>query len=140
MSEFRDSSYHNNNGRRMIVFEMEDYYPWEELKYSNVDICRAFLKLCVVEDPIWEKITYELEEPFHNSHVDKCMCCQVQHITEENVYSLRNEMQKMHKSINNDLKVLIMVIKDIARVFLQDHNKEGIEKDNQRSNRLFGSI
>ncbi|GJZ55579.1 hypothetical protein Tco_0610772 [Tanacetum coccineum] len=74
MSAFGDSSFHNNNGRRMMAPEMEDYYSWEGLKNSNVDICRAFLKLCVVEDPIWEKITYELQEPFHNIYVDECVC------------------------------------------------------------------
>ncbi|GJY64230.1 hypothetical protein Tco_0465690 [Tanacetum coccineum] len=66
MSNFKDSSFHNNNGRRMMSPKMKDYYSWEELKSSNVDVCQAFLKLCIVEDPIWEKITYELEEPFCN--------------------------------------------------------------------------
>ncbi|GKB47714.1 hypothetical protein Tco_0898467 [Tanacetum coccineum] len=108
----------------MMSPEMEDYYPWEELKSSNVDICRAFLKLCIVEDPIWEKITYELEEPFRNTHVDECMWCQVQHIMEENVYALRKEMREIHASINNDLKVLTAVVEDIGRVFLQDQNEE----------------
>ncbi|GJS60834.1 hypothetical protein Tco_0655618 [Tanacetum coccineum] len=67
MSNFEDSSFHNNNGRRMMSPEMEDYYHWEEIRSSNIDICRAFLKLCVVEDPIWEKITCELEEPFFST-------------------------------------------------------------------------
>ncbi|GKB15737.1 hypothetical protein Tco_0849660 [Tanacetum coccineum] len=36
------------------------------------NICRAFIKLCVVKDSIWEKITCELEEPYCNTHVDEC--------------------------------------------------------------------
>ncbi|GKD81036.1 hypothetical protein Tco_1347875, partial [Tanacetum coccineum] len=118
MSNFEDSSFHNNNGRRIMSFEIVNYYPWEEIKSSNIDICRAFLKLCVAEDPIWEKITCELEEPFHNTHVDECVCCQVQHMMEENVYALRKEMQKIHASINNDLKGSIAVVDDIARLDL----------------------
>ncbi|GJU44186.1 reverse transcriptase domain-containing protein [Tanacetum coccineum] len=116
MSNFEDSSFHNNNGRRIMSFEIVNYYPWEEIKSSNIDICRAFLKLCVAEDPIWEKITCELEEPFHNTHVDECVCCQVQHMMEENVYALRKEMQEIHASINNDLKGSIAVVDDIARI------------------------
>ncbi|GJT70779.1 integrase, catalytic region, zinc finger, CCHC-type containing protein [Tanacetum coccineum] len=87
---------------------------------SNVDICQVFLKLCIDEDPIWEKITYELEEPFRNTHVDECVCCQVQHIMKDNVYALRKEMREIHAAINNDLKVLTAVVEDNARVFLQD--------------------
>ncbi|GJV92953.1 hypothetical protein Tco_1540766 [Tanacetum coccineum] len=124
LSNFEDSSFHNNNGIRMMSPDMEDYYPWEEIKSSNIDICRAFLKLCVVEDPIWEKITCELEEPFRNTHIDECVCCQVQHMTEENVYALRKEMRDIHASINTDLKVLTAVVEDIARVCFHDNNEE----------------
>ncbi|GJU61983.1 hypothetical protein Tco_1243818 [Tanacetum coccineum] len=55
----------------MRTLEEKDCYPWEELKNSNVDIYRAFLKLCMVKDPIWEKITREIKEPFRNTHVDE---------------------------------------------------------------------
>ncbi|GKB25084.1 hypothetical protein Tco_0864485 [Tanacetum coccineum] len=108
----------------MMTPEEEDYYPWEELKSGNVDICRAFLKLCMVEDPIWEKITRELKEPLCNTHVDEYVGFQVQHMTEDNVYALREEMREIHASINNDLKVLTAIVEDITKVFLQDQNKE----------------
>ncbi|GJT96504.1 hypothetical protein Tco_1092022 [Tanacetum coccineum] len=110
--------------RRMMSPEIEDYYLWEEIKSGNVDFCRAFLKLCVVEDLIWEKITCELEKPFRNTHVDECVCCQVQHITKENVYAFHKEMREIHVSIIDDLKVLTAVVEDIARVLLQDNNEE----------------
>ncbi|GJW16215.1 hypothetical protein Tco_0020348 [Tanacetum coccineum] len=89
---------------------------------------RAFLKLCIVEDPIWDKISHKLEEILRNTHVDECVYCQVQHMTKENVHALRKEMREIHVSINNDLKVLTAVIEDIPRVFLQDPNGERIEK------------
>ncbi|GJR43144.1 hypothetical protein Tco_1311247 [Tanacetum coccineum] len=104
--------------------EEEAYYPWEQHRSSDIDICRAFIKLCIVEDPIWEKISCELEEPICSTHVDECVCCQVQHMTEESMYALRKEMREIHTLINNDLKVLTAIIKDIARVFLQDINEE----------------
>ncbi|GKE53378.1 hypothetical protein Tco_1488534 [Tanacetum coccineum] len=72
MSEFGDSSFHNNSGRRTMTPEEEEFYPWEQLKSSDVDICREFLKLCIVEDPIWDKISRKLEEPLRNIHVDYC--------------------------------------------------------------------
>nr|GEU52657.1 hypothetical protein [Tanacetum cinerariifolium] len=50
--------------------EEEASYPWEQHSGGDIDICRAFLKLCIVEDPIWEKITHELEEPIRSTHVD----------------------------------------------------------------------
>ncbi|GKE22766.1 hypothetical protein Tco_1434278 [Tanacetum coccineum] len=124
MSNFEDSSYHNNSGRRIMSPEMEDYYTWEEIKSSNINICRAFLKLCVVEDPISEKITCELKEPFRNTYVDECVCCQVQRMTKEKVYALRKDMLEIHASINNDLKVSTTVVEDIARVFLQENDEE----------------
>ncbi|GKD97650.1 hypothetical protein Tco_1381547 [Tanacetum coccineum] len=86
MSEFGDSSFHKNFGRRMMTLEQEELYPWEQLKSSDVDI--------------------------------------LQHMTEENVHALRMEMREIHASINNDLKVLTVVIEDIAKVFLQDQNEE----------------
>nr|GEW67159.1 hypothetical protein [Tanacetum cinerariifolium] len=63
MSEFGDSSCHENTKRRMVTPEDEDSYPWEELKSSDVDVCRTFLMFYIVEDPIWKKISCELEEP-----------------------------------------------------------------------------
>ncbi|GKA79983.1 hypothetical protein Tco_0786579 [Tanacetum coccineum] len=95
MSEFRDSSYHKNARQRMMTLEEEESYPWEQLKSSYVDVCRAFLKLCIVEDPIWEKIYCELEEPI-----------------------------QIHTFINNDLKVLTVVIEDIARGEKESKAKE----------------
>ncbi|GKC94214.1 hypothetical protein Tco_1159656 [Tanacetum coccineum] len=124
MSEFGDSSFHNNSRRRMMTPEQEEFYPWEQLKSSDVDICRVFLKLCIVKDPTWDKISRNLEEPLRNTYVDECVCCQVQHMMEENVHPLCTEMREIHASINNDLKVLTAVIKDIAKVFLKDQNEE----------------
>ncbi|GJZ86911.1 hypothetical protein Tco_0658521 [Tanacetum coccineum] len=85
---------------------------------------KAFIKLCIVEDPIWEKISCELKEPIHSAHVDECECCQVQHMTKESMYALRKEMREIHTLIKNNLKVLTAVVEDIARVFLQDINEE----------------
>nr|GEY46204.1 hypothetical protein [Tanacetum cinerariifolium] len=124
MSKFGDSLYHYNTRRRTTSQEEEASYLWEIHNSSDIDICRAFLKLCIVEDPIWEKISRELEKPTLSTHVDECVCCQVHHITEEILYSLCKEMQEIHININNDLKVLTMIIEDSARVFLQDTNEE----------------
>ncbi|GJX23753.1 putative ribonuclease H-like domain-containing protein [Tanacetum coccineum] len=113
MNNFEDSSFHNNPGKRMMSPEEEDYYHWEEIRSSNVNICRAFLKLCVVEDLIWEKITCELEEPSHNTHVDECVSCQIQQTMEENVYALRKELRDIHallglKRLYGFLKLLLL--------------------------------
>ncbi|GJS66952.1 hypothetical protein Tco_0681516 [Tanacetum coccineum] len=124
MSEFRDSSYHENTRRRILTPKEEASYPWEQHRSSDIDICRAFIKLCIVEDPIWEKISCELEEPIHSAHVDECECCQVQHMTKKSMYALRKEMREIHTLIKNNLKVLTAVVEDIARVFLQDINEE----------------
>ncbi|GJZ57579.1 hypothetical protein Tco_0613073 [Tanacetum coccineum] len=113
-----------HGGPRMMTPEEEESYSWEQLNSSDVDVCRAFLKLCIVEDPIWEKISCELEEPISNAHFDECVCCQVQQMTEENMYALRKEIGEIHTIINNDLKVLNAVIEDIARVLLQDIKEE----------------
>nr|GEV13287.1 mini-chromosome maintenance complex protein 4 [Tanacetum cinerariifolium] len=90
----------------------------------NERILRVFLKLCIIKDPIWEKISCKLEEPICNPYVDECVCCQIQQMMEENMYSLRKEMREIHTFINNDLKVLTVVIEDIARVLPQDINEE----------------
>ncbi|GJS78636.1 hypothetical protein Tco_0728517 [Tanacetum coccineum] len=114
MSDFKDSSFHNNTERRIITTEEEDYYLWDQLKSSNVDIYRPFLNLCIVEDPIWDKIFHKLKEPLRHTHVDECVCCQLQHMTEKNVHALCKEMREIHASINNDLKVLTAIIEEIA--------------------------
>nr|GEV52692.1 hypothetical protein [Tanacetum cinerariifolium] len=107
-----------------MTLEEEASYPWEQHSSGDIDICRAFLKLCIFKDPIWEKIYCELEETIRNTYVDECMCCQVQHMTKESMYALRKEMREIHTLINNDLKVLTVVVEDITRVFLQDINEE----------------
>ncbi|GJW33083.1 hypothetical protein Tco_0053115 [Tanacetum coccineum] len=94
------------------------------IKCSNIDVSKTFLKLCIVEDRIWDKISCKLEEPSHDIHVDECICFQVQHMTKDYVYALCKNLQEIHASINNDLKVLTAVVEDIARVFLQDNNEE----------------
>ncbi|GKD32713.1 hypothetical protein Tco_1248222 [Tanacetum coccineum] len=71
MNEFGDSSYHKNTRRRIMTPEEDENYPWEQHRSSDIDICRAFLKLCIVEDPIWENISCELEEPIHSAHVNE---------------------------------------------------------------------
>ncbi|GKA30070.1 hypothetical protein Tco_0716315 [Tanacetum coccineum] len=124
MSEFGDSSIYNQLGRRIMTPNQEEFYPWEQLKSSDVDICRAFLKLCIVEVPIRDKISRKLEEPHQNAHVDKCVRFQVQHMMEENVHALRTEMREIHASIKYDLNVLIAVIEDTAKNFLQDQTEE----------------
>ncbi|GJW81824.1 phospholipase-like protein [Tanacetum coccineum] len=88
---------------------------------SDIDICKAFLKLCIVEDPIWEKISCELKEPIHNAHVEECVCCQVQHMMEESMYAIRKEMREIHMLINNNLKILTAIVEGIA---IQDINEE----------------
>ncbi|GJW30842.1 hypothetical protein Tco_0047717, partial [Tanacetum coccineum] len=70
------------------------------------------------------KISHELEEPIRSAHVDESVCCQVQHMMKESIYALRKEMCEIQTLINNYLKVLTVVIEDIARVFLQDTNEE----------------
>nr|GEV86661.1 hypothetical protein [Tanacetum cinerariifolium] len=77
MSEFGDSSYHYNTGKRTMTLEEEASYPWEQHNSSDIHICRAFSKLCIVEDPIWKKISRELEEPTRSAmltsaYVVKC--------------------------------------------------------------------
>ncbi|GKA30569.1 hypothetical protein Tco_0716874 [Tanacetum coccineum] len=79
-------------------------YPKSLKEARGHPIEKTFLKLCMVEDLIWEKITRELKEPFRNTHVDEYACCQVQYMMEVNVYALRKEIQEIHATINNNLK------------------------------------
>ncbi|GJT94854.1 hypothetical protein Tco_1090372 [Tanacetum coccineum] len=118
----------SDEGYPKSLKEARDHPIKHVLCELNERTLRAFLKLCIVEDPIWDKISYKLEEILRNTHVDECVYCQVQHMTKENVHALRKEMREIHVSINNDLKVLTAVIEDIPRVFLQDPNGERIEK------------
>ncbi|GJR35602.1 hypothetical protein Tco_1211286 [Tanacetum coccineum] len=115
---------HSNEGYPKSLKEARDHPIKQLIGELNERTLRAFLNLCMVEDPIWDKISHKLQEPLRNTHVDECVYFQVQHMTEENVHALRTEMREIHVSINNDLKVLTAVIEDIPRVFLQDQNEE----------------
>ncbi|GJU61179.1 hypothetical protein Tco_1238945 [Tanacetum coccineum] len=70
-------------GRRMMTLEEEEDVNWNEIRCTNIDVCKKFLKLCIIKDPIWERISHKPEEPSRDIHVDECVCCQVQHMTEE---------------------------------------------------------
>ncbi|GJS68111.1 retrovirus-related pol polyprotein from transposon TNT 1-94 [Tanacetum coccineum] len=113
----------SDEGYPRSLKEASGYLIGQVIGELNERTLRAFLKLCIVEDPIWEKISCELEEPIRNAHVNECICCQVKQMTEQNMYALHKEMREIHTFINNDLKVLTAVIKDIAMVLLQDINE-----------------
>ncbi|GKA51104.1 hypothetical protein Tco_0744300 [Tanacetum coccineum] len=81
-------------GRRMMTFKEGELIDWDDCGGGNIEICKAFLKLCLVEDPIWEKINTKLVKPSYDIHVDECVCFQVQQMREENMYALRKEFQE----------------------------------------------
>ncbi|GJZ77387.1 retrovirus-related pol polyprotein from transposon TNT 1-94 [Tanacetum coccineum] len=111
LTKFDPKSYEEDN--RIDEPEVQDLNGSPSLQVNVSD-----------EDPIWEKIFKELEELTRSTYIDECVCCQVQRMMEESLYSLCKEMKDIHININNDLKVLTMIIEDIARVFLQDTNEE----------------
>ncbi|GJV75838.1 hypothetical protein Tco_1507422 [Tanacetum coccineum] len=78
----------------------------------NQRTLRAFLKLCIVEDPIWEKISQELDEPIRSTHIDECVCCQVQHMTEESMYALHKEMSFFKTLMKNELRKTMSLVID----------------------------
>ncbi|GJU41316.1 hypothetical protein Tco_1194273 [Tanacetum coccineum] len=73
MSDFEGLSFHNNTGRRMMTSEEEELIDWNDFNGGDIEICKSFLKLSLVEDPIWYKINSKLVKP----HVDECICFQV---------------------------------------------------------------
>ena len=122
--EFVGSSYHLNNGRRMMTSEEEDSINWENISGSEIPIVKDFLKLCLVEDNIWHKIEKDLGAPLEDNHTRRCGCCSTSDVVERGILSIREEMRELHKSINNDMLVMTAVLKDISKVVLQDKDEE----------------
>ncbi|GJV00594.1 hypothetical protein Tco_1329864 [Tanacetum coccineum] len=68
------------------VFELRNHktvkeargHPIEQV-IGHVPICKSFHKLCLVEDPLWEKINSELVKPSRDFHMDEYVCLQMQH-------------------------------------------------------------
>ena len=54
--EYVGSSYHFNDGRRIMSREEEENVDWENINGSEIPIVKDFVKLCLVEDDIWGKI------------------------------------------------------------------------------------
>ncbi|GKA30560.1 hypothetical protein Tco_0716865 [Tanacetum coccineum] len=97
MNDFECSSFHDNMGRRLMTSEQEELINWDDFNEGDIEICKAFLKLSLVEDPIWEKISCNLVNFSRDVHVDDCIYFQVQHMTEENVQEHREEIStKIH--------------------------------------------
>ncbi|GJU35740.1 hypothetical protein Tco_1184094 [Tanacetum coccineum] len=87
MSDFKESSFHNNMGRRTMTLEEEEECPWNKLRCGNIDVWKSFLKLWIMKDPIWDKISCKLEEPSHDIHVDECPSNgKLTHVGLEHVY------------------------------------------------------
>ena len=122
--EYVGSSYHFNDGRRMMTREEENNVDWENINGSEIPIVKDFVKLCLVEDDIWRKIEEDLPKPLENNHTRRCGCCSTQDVIERNVLSIREEMREFHKSINNDMLVMTAILKDISRVTLQEKVEE----------------
>ena len=122
--EFLGSSYHFNDGRRMMTREEEENIDLDNINGADIPIVKDFVKLCFVEDDIWAKIEGKLGEPFENDRTRRCACCTTNDVIERNILTLREEIRELHKSINNDLLVMTAVLKDISRVFLQEKDEE----------------
>ena len=122
--EFVGSSYHFNNGRRMMTREEEDSVNWANINGSEIPIVKDFIKLCLVEDDIWHKMEEDLGKPLEDFHTRKCGCCSTNDVIERGVLSTREEIRELHKSINGDMLVMTAILKDISKVFLQDKDEE----------------
>ena len=122
--EFVGSSYHFNDGRRMMTREEEESIDWDNISSSEIPIVRDFIKLCFFGDDIWTKIERKLGKPLENDHTRRCACCSTNGVIERNVLSICKEMRELHKSINNDMLVMAAILKDISRVTLQERDEE----------------
>ena len=122
--EFVGSSYHFNDGRRMMTREEEESINWDDISSAEIPIIKDFLKLCFVQDDIWTKIEEKLPKPVMNDHTLACACCSTNSVTERNIFAIRKEMRELHKSMNNDMLVMTAVLKDISRVTLQEKDEE----------------
>ena len=126
--EYVGSSYHFNDGRRMMTREEENNVDWENINGSEIPIVKDFVKLCLVEDDIWRKIEEDIPKPLEDNHTRRCGCCSTQDVFERNVLSIREEIKELHKSVNNDMLVMAAILKDISRVILQERNQESSDK------------
>ena len=97
---------------------------WDNINGAEIPIVKDFIKLCLVEDDIWTKIEGDLGEPLENNHTRRCACCSTKDVIERNILSIREEMRELHKSINDDMLVMIAILKDISRVTFQDNDEE----------------
>ena len=124
VDEYVGSSYHFNDGRRMMSREEEESINWDNLNGAEIPIVKDFLKLCFVQDDIWTKIEEKLPKPVLNDHTLACACCSTKRVIERNVFAIRKEIRELHKSMNNDLLVMTAILKDISRVTLQEKDEE----------------
>ena len=122
--EYVGSSYHFNDGRRMMTREEEESINWDNINGAEFPVIKDFLKLCFVQDDIWTKIEEKLPKPVLNDHTLACACCSTKRVIERNVFAIRKEIRELHKSMNNDMLVMIAVLKDISRVTLQEKDEE----------------
>ena len=122
--EYVGSSYHFNDGRRMMTREEEESINWDNLNGAEIPIVKDFLKLCFVQDDIWTKIEEKLPKPVMNNHTLACACCSTKRVIERNVFAIRKEIRELHKSMNNDMLVMTAILKDISRVTLQEKDEE----------------
>lgn len=122
--EFVGSSYHFNDGRRMMTREEEENIDWDNISCADILIVKDFVKLCFVEDEIWAKIEGKLGEPLENDHTRRCACFTTNGVIERNILALHEEIRELHKSINNNMLVMTVVFKDISRVTLQEKDEE----------------
>lgn len=122
--EFVGSSYHFNDGRRMMTREENENIDWDNISCAEIPIVKDFVKLCLIKDEIWDKIEGKLGEPLENDHTRRCACCTTNGVIEKNILALREEIRELHKSINNDMLVMTAVLKDISRVTLQEKDEE----------------
>nr|GEU91136.1 reverse transcriptase domain-containing protein [Tanacetum cinerariifolium] len=110
--------------RRMMTYEKEEFIDWDDFNECDIEIYKAFHKLSLVEDPVWEKINSKLVKPSRDIHVDECICCQVQHMMEGNVYALHKELSFFKKIMKNELEKT----KNLEIIPLEEHklskNKE----------------
>ncbi|GJZ19606.1 hypothetical protein Tco_0556196 [Tanacetum coccineum] len=120
-----ESSIGNYKGKK-IIKEDEPNDEWVNPTSDDNIILGNYVKKCLSNGPIWYKMGYPLLHKLDkNEHprTATCQCCKKGIKVQNDLKEFHEEMREIHYSLNNNFKLLCLMVEPLAKAATQRRKK-----------------
>ncbi|GKC22285.1 hypothetical protein Tco_1024435 [Tanacetum coccineum] len=120
-----ESSIGNYKGKK-IMREEEPNDEWVNLKSDDNVILGNYVRKCLSDGPIWYKMGYPLPHKLDENehpHTATCKCCKKGIKVQNVLKDFHEEIREIHYSLNNNFKLLCLMVEPLAKAAAQRRKK-----------------